>query len=86
MLAHLLIRDRGLAAEHEIDAALRRADSLIELTEATLFHPRLLVERAALSRLRGDDQARTRELLEAKTLFAVMGANTLADRIDLVVR
>ncbi len=86
MLAHLLSRDSGLDAVHEIDAALDRAESLIEFTEAILFRPRLLVERAALSLLRGDESKRALELLEAKALFTKMGASAYADRIDLVVR
>jgi len=74
MLAHLLIRERGLDAMHEIETALDRADSLVEATDANLFRPRLLLERAAVARLRGDEKGRERALLEAAELFTKMGA------------
>ena len=45
----------------------------------------IVVVGASLAGLRGDERQRTRVLLEAKELFAKMGASALAAQIDRAV-
>ncbi len=60
--------------------ALARATALVEQTNARAYVPFLLVERAELARLFGDE-AYQRELREAHRLFTAMGATGHAERI-----
>ncbi len=70
-----IVRDEGGAAEAvRVAALLDEVDALVAGTGARLFTPFVLVERAELARLQGDDETRARLRGEATRLFAAMGA------------
>jgi tetratricopeptide (TPR) repeat protein len=79
--ARILRQTEGADAAAEIDAALARAQVLIEETGARGYAPFVQEERAKLARLLGDDATRERELREAHRLFVEMGATGHAQRL-----
>ena len=77
--AHLAIARallaRGDAGDHQrIGDELDRAADLNDACGSRSFAPQVLVERAALARLCGDEKARERHLREAHRLFSEIGA------------
>ena len=80
-LARVLLGTEGVQGASAIDDALARALALVEETGATSLEPFIRVERAALTRLRGDEASRQRELREAQRLFATMGAPLRAEQV-----
>jgi hypothetical protein len=81
ILARIVRDDGGVAEAERIAALLAEADAVIAATGAHLFTPFVLVERAELARLGGDDATRLRVLGEAHRLFAAMGATGQARKL-----
>jgi class 3 adenylate cyclase/tetratricopeptide (TPR) repeat protein len=77
-LARVLLASEGAAARAEVKAALSRALALAKEMEARSEEPLVHVELGELARLTGDDAGRERELREAHTLFAEIGADRYA--------
>jgi adenylate cyclase len=84
--AQVLLRTEGAAANADIQAALREAQTLVEETGGRSQEPFIHEERANLARLTGDDAAYQRELREAHRLFAEMGATGHAERLAKELR
>jgi adenylate cyclase len=80
-LARVLLRAEGAAASGEIEAALHAACALVEGTGARVLEPFILLERAELARLTGDEPARRRALREAQRLFTEVGAPLRAEQV-----
>src|SRR5262249_30016407 len=80
-LAQVLLRTEGLAARDAIEAALARAQTLVDETGAEVSAPFIHLERAELARLAGDAPARQRELREAQRLFSATGATARAEQV-----
>jgi adenylate cyclase len=80
-LARAHLGATGAAARSEVEAALARAEALIEQTGAAATAPRVRLARAELAHVLGDEAARRRELSEAHRLFLEMGAQRHADRL-----
>ena len=57
----------------DLEAQIAEVLELIQRTDAKGFLPLLLLERAGLSRLRGDADGMARDLAEARALFAQIG-------------
>jgi class 3 adenylate cyclase len=74
VLSAALRAEMGLAAAARIDDALATADRLIAETGACNMTPFVLVERAALSALRGDARQEKAHLRRAHEAFSRMGA------------
>jgi class 3 adenylate cyclase/tetratricopeptide (TPR) repeat protein len=79
-LARVLIAE-GATDAPAIDAALTRAEALVEETNARVYLPFIAEVRAELTRARGDAPGATRGLAEAHRLFAEMGARGHAARV-----
>src|SRR5262249_3417286 len=79
--AHVLIATEGGPARSRVEADLRGATAVIEVTEARVFTPQVHVARAALARVLGDEAGHQRELREAHRLFAEMGATIRAEQV-----
>ena len=77
----LFVKTRGLEAVREIQAALAEAAAWIERSGAKSYDPFLLLERAELARLTGDDTTRQHELREAHRLFVEIGATARAEQV-----
>jgi tetratricopeptide (TPR) repeat protein len=80
-LAHVLLAQEGAAAATAIRGALTEAEQVIAETGATSLAPLVLLERAELARLEGDDASRERALREAHGLFTEMGATARAEQV-----
>ena len=74
--------DAGANAAARIDDGLATADRLIVETGARNLAAFVLVERAALSGLRGEAQQRADHLRRAHTALTQMGAARQAARLD----
>ena len=81
-LARVLCRADGVVASDAIEAALARAFAIASETGARRYEPLVHLERAELARLRRDEDARRRELVEARRLFAEMGATARAEQVE----
>ncbi|MGE0486678.1 MAG: AAA family ATPase [Gammaproteobacteria bacterium] len=66
-----MLGEADLAAE--LEAQIEEALEIIRRTDAQLWLPFILLERAGLARLRGDPQAMAQDLAEARRLLAAMG-------------
>jgi len=77
----VLLRADPAGARNEIEAALARAEALIEETGLISNTPLVHLERAALARAVGDEAVRQRELREAQRLFTDMGATIRAEQV-----
>jgi hypothetical protein len=82
-LARVLIAEGAINAG-AIDAALRRAEDLIEETGARAYLPFLAEARAERARVRGDAEGAARALSEAHRLFVESGAAGHAERVALL--
>jgi hypothetical protein len=80
-LARVLLTSEEEAGVNAVAQNLDAAIALIESTGAEGYRPFLLVERAELARLLGDEATRERELREAHRLYAEMGATGHAERL-----
>jgi tetratricopeptide (TPR) repeat protein len=80
-LARILLAAQGLSARDEIDAALARAQALVDATGAHGHEPAIHLELAELARQNGDEAERERELREAHRLFMQIGATDHAERL-----
>jgi hypothetical protein len=80
--AQVLRKTQGAGAREAIEAALAEAGALVESTGIRAWQPFLHAERAELARLRGDEATRVRELRDAHQLFAEMGAEGHAERVE----
>ena len=79
--ARAILRVKGVAAAEEVEAALARAEELIEAIEFRMLTPHVHLVRADLARARGDETGREREVREARRLFTEMGAHGHAERL-----
>jgi class 3 adenylate cyclase/tetratricopeptide (TPR) repeat protein len=70
-----------LAERQEIEAALARADELIEHAGLGAVAPHVLEARAVLAGIDGDDEQREAKLREAHRLFTEIGATGHAERL-----
>jgi class 3 adenylate cyclase/tetratricopeptide (TPR) repeat protein len=80
-----LAQGRVLRASGNFSAAaeaLDRASALVETSGARVYAPFIHLERAALARLRGDDETYQAERTEARQLFIAMGAPGRAASLD----
>jgi adenylate cyclase len=80
-LARALLAAQGARGAERAAQELERARVLVEQTGARLWWPEILLVRAELARVRGDDAARVRELREAQRALREMGATPRADAI-----
>ena len=71
--AHVLRMVGGVQHQDELEAQITETLELIQRTDAQGWLPLVLLERAGLARLRGDADGMTRDLAEARRLFAQMG-------------
>jgi class 3 adenylate cyclase/tetratricopeptide (TPR) repeat protein len=79
-LAHVLLASGNLDDRAVIASALDRAAECVEITGARGYLPQIIVERAKLARLEGDEAGRERHLREAHRLFTEIGATGHAER------
>jgi class 3 adenylate cyclase/tetratricopeptide (TPR) repeat protein len=80
-IARALLARGDAGARERIEDELDRAAALYDASGARSLAPAVLVERAALARLCGDEQARERHLREAHRLFNDVGATGHAQRL-----
>lgn len=83
--ARVLLAFDGLEARPAIEAALERAQAVVEETGARGFEPQILLERGRLAGLVGDELGREDCLREAHRLFTEMGATGRAERAALLL-
>ncbi len=79
--ARALLASRGAEARPDVEAALARAESLIEETGAHSLQPLVHEQRASLAKLAGDAEACTAQLRKAHRLFVEIGATGHAERL-----
>jgi class 3 adenylate cyclase len=79
-LARVLIAE-GASDIDAIDAALARAQALVEQTKARAYLPFIAEARAELARAHGDAAGAARAFAEAHRLFVEMGARGHAERL-----
>jgi class 3 adenylate cyclase/tetratricopeptide (TPR) repeat protein len=79
-LARVLIAE-GAADTAAIDAALRRAEALVEQTGARAYLPFIAEVRSELAGALGDDAGAAQGMAEAQRLFTEMGALGHAERL-----
>jgi tetratricopeptide (TPR) repeat protein len=84
--AQALLASRGADARPDVEAALGRAESLIEETGGRSLQPHVHEQRVILAKLAGDAEACTRELREAHRLFTEIGATGHAERMAKELR
>jgi len=80
-LAGVLLHDEGCSAGQRIEAALDRAEVLLNRTAGAVMRPHLLTLRAGLAQACGDLDTYRKFLHDAHHLFNHMGADGFADRI-----
>ena len=80
-LAGVLRAAEGLGARDEIQAALTRAQELVDNVGAHGHGPTIHVELAELAHQKGDEAECERELHEAHRLFTEIGATGHAERL-----
>jgi tetratricopeptide (TPR) repeat protein len=80
-LARVLLRTAGTSAQSTIQAALERAQEIVEESGARVYEPFVLLERAALARALREEEAANRARDAACELFAGMGATGYVGRI-----
>jgi tetratricopeptide (TPR) repeat protein len=80
-LARVLLAGPGLQARDDIQAALTRAQELVDNTGAHGHEPTIRVELAELAHQNGDEAERERALREAHRLFTQTGATGHAERL-----
>jgi class 3 adenylate cyclase/tetratricopeptide (TPR) repeat protein len=80
-LAQILLAAQGLRARDEIEAALTRAQELVDTFSSRGHEPMIHVVLAELARQNGDDVECERERSEAHRLFTEIGATGHADRL-----
>ncbi len=71
----------GRRAQSSVEQSLEGARSEIQRCGARVYEPDLMVERARLAQLIGDDATSQRHLREAQSLFTEMGATGHAERV-----
>jgi class 3 adenylate cyclase/tetratricopeptide (TPR) repeat protein len=81
VLARVLLTAQDLEAHDDIQAALTRAQELVDNTGAHGHEPAIHVELAELAHQNGDEAERERELHEAHRLFTQIGATGHAERL-----
>ncbi len=79
--AGALLALRRIDARLDVEAALTRAETLIEETGTCSLQPLVHEQRATLAKLDGDVEARTRELREAHRFYTEIGATGHAERL-----
>jgi ATP/maltotriose-dependent transcriptional regulator MalT len=80
-LARALLASGDKATIEAIQEHLDTTTALIESTEAEGYRPQVLVERAELARLRGDEVEAEHHLHEAHRLYTEMGATGHSERL-----
>jgi tetratricopeptide (TPR) repeat protein len=80
-LARALLATYGVNGSERAEQELERARVLVEETGARLWWPEILLVRAELARVRGDEASRVRELREVQRVLLAMGAKPRAEAI-----
>ncbi len=80
-LARVLLATEGAVARERVEAALERAESLVQATGAEAHTPTIHLARAELAGVLGDEATRKRELREAHRLYTETGAEGHAERV-----
>jgi tetratricopeptide (TPR) repeat protein len=80
-LAGVLLHGEGCDAGQQIEAALERAEVLLNRTAGAVMRPQLLTLRAGLARVCGDLDTYRKLLHDAHRFFNLMGADGFAERI-----
>jgi len=80
-VADILLSTRGVAAREEVEAALQRAAETAAEMGAKAFEPDVLIQRARLSRLLGEEDRHRGQFSEAHRLLTNMGATARAARL-----
>ena len=80
-LAAALLATDGEVPRTEIDAALTRAEQLVEQIEGRSLSPRILEQRGRLAKACGDAAAASQLLHEALDLYRTIGATGHAERL-----
>ena len=79
---------RALLAAGDADGAqeqIEAADAAVDATGAEAYRAFLLIERAALARLRGDESVRERCLTQARERFAAMPAPARVQQVEALL-
>jgi class 3 adenylate cyclase/tetratricopeptide (TPR) repeat protein len=79
--ARVLLGSDGASSREEIEAALARVGELAGRAGARTYVPVVLLERAQLARLSGDESAWLADAAEARRLFSEVGATGHAERL-----
>jgi hypothetical protein len=85
-VAHVLLSTRGLVAREEIESALQTAAEAAAEMGARSLEPDVLIERARLARLLGDEGRYRGDLSEAHRLLTEMGATWRAAELERELR
>ena len=80
-VAHVLLSTRGRVAREEIESALQTAAEAVAAMGARGYEPDVLIARARLARLFGDEGRYRGELSEAHRLLTEMGATIRAEQV-----
>jgi adenylate cyclase len=80
--ARVLLGADGASAREEIEATLARVEKLAAATGARTYEPIVLVERAQLQRLDGDESAWLEGAARARDLFNEIGASGQSERLE----
>jgi tetratricopeptide (TPR) repeat protein len=80
-VARVLLSTRGLVAREEIESALQTAAERVAEMGARGLEPDVLMERARLARLLGDEARYRCDLSEAHRLLTEMGAPIRAEQV-----
>ncbi len=80
-LARTLRADPGHSAARSIEACLDRALELVRESDARVFEPQILEERARLAALCGDAGAASKGLQQAHTVYKEIGATGHTERL-----
>jgi hypothetical protein len=78
--ADILVRTEGASAGSAAEAAISRAEALAQETGARIYLPHILLARAELARVQGDEGRRQTLRRDAHRLFVEMGATGYARR------
>jgi class 3 adenylate cyclase/tetratricopeptide (TPR) repeat protein len=81
-LARVVLQASGIGEREAVEAALARAQALVEHTDARSLAPSLHLARAELARLGGDEAGHRHALETAERLAAAMGMTTRAKPIE----
>jgi len=81
-VAGVLLWTRGLAAREQIESALQGAAQAVAVMGARAYEPLVLIERARLARLSGDESRCRDDVSEAHRLLTEMGSTPRVARLE----